>query len=190
MVLDQMHLNLPETGFKILYWQMPQWQLSDGIHRWRRPCTFCHANTDNDWEDENVGDEDDRERIQEVGTSHHEHGSLIDISIWAGRDKERLVLTVKVVDFIGSTEGETEHQNGLCKTICKAINIRNEWASLVAQWVKHLPVMQEIWVQYLGQEDPLEKEMATHSSILAWEIPWTEEHGGLQPLESQESDRT
>ena len=48
-------------------------------------------------------------------------------------------------------------------------------ASLVAQMVKHLPTMQETWVQSLGQEDALEKEMATHSSILAWRIPWTEE---------------
>ena len=54
-----------------------------------------------------------------------------------------MVLTVKVVDFIGSTEGETEHQNGLCKTICKAIDIRSGRASLAAQSVKHLPAMQE-----------------------------------------------
>ena len=46
--------------------------------------------------------------------------------------------------------------------------------------VKHLPAMQETWVQSLGQEDPLEKEMATHSSILTWEIPWAEEPGRLQ----------
>ena len=46
---------------------------------------------------------------------------------------------------------------------------------------KNLPAMLETWVQSLGQEDPLEKEMATHSSILAWEIPWTEEPHGLQP---------
>ena len=46
------------------------------------------------------------------------------------------------------------------------------WASLVAQMVKNLPAMRETWVQSLGQEDPLEKEMATHSSILAWRIPW------------------
>ena len=51
--------------------------------------------------------------------------------------------------------------------------------------VKNLPAVQEMWVQPLGQEDPLEKEMATHSSILAWEIPWTEEPGGLQSLRSQ-----
>ena len=55
------------------------------------------------------------------------------------------------------------------------------WASLVAQRLKCLPAMRETWVQSLGREDPLEKEMATHSSILAWRIPWTEEPGGLQP---------
>ena len=58
-------------------------------------------------------------------------------------------------------------------------------ASLVAQSGKNLPAMQETQVQFLGQEDPLEKEMATHSSILVWEIPWTEEPGGLQSMGSQ-----
>ena len=53
--------------------------------------------------------------------------------------------------------------------------------------VKNLPAKQEMWVQSLGCEDPLEKEMATHSSTLAWEIPWTEEPGGLQPKGSQKS---
>ena len=48
--------------------------------------------------------------------------------------------------------------------------------------VKHLPTMQETWVQSLGWEDPLEKEIATHSSILAWKIPWMEECGRLQPM--------
>ena len=51
--------------------------------------------------------------------------------------------------------------------------------------VKNLPTMQENWVQSLGQKDPLEKEMATHSSMLAWRIPWTEEPGGLQSMRSQ-----
>jgi len=58
-------------------------------------------------------------------------------------------------------------------------------ASLVAQMVKNLPVMQETRVQSLGWKDPLEEEMTTHSSILAWRIPWTEEPGGLQSIESQ-----
>ena len=60
-----------------------------------------------------------------------------------------------------------------------------KWASLVAQTVKHLPATQETWVQSLGQEDLLEKEMATHSSTLAWKIPWMEEPGRLQSLGSQ-----
>ena len=63
-------------------------------------------------------------------------------------------------------------------------------ASLVAQSVKNLPAMQKTWVQFLGQEDPLEKEMATHSSILVWRIPWTEKPGGLKSMGSQELDTT
>ena len=57
-----------------------------------------------------------------------------------------------------------------------------DWASLAAQRLKRLPIMQETWVRSLGQEDPLKKEMATHSSILAWRIPWSEEPGGLQSM--------
>ena len=56
---------------------------------------------------------------------------------------------------------------------------------LVAQRLKPLPAMRETWVRSLGQEDPLEKEIATHSSILAWRIPWTQEAGGLQFTGSQ-----
>ena len=59
----------------------------------------------------------------------------------------------------------------------------------MAQLVKNPPAMQETWVQSLGWEDPLEKEMATHSSILAWEIPWMEEPGGLQSTGSQRVGR-
>ena len=58
----------------------------------------------------------------------------------------------------------------------------------MAQWIKNLPAVQETqetWVQSPGQEDPLEKEMATHSNILAWETPWTEEPGELQSVGSQ-----
>ena len=55
----------------------------------------------------------------------------------------------------------------------------------MAQMVKNLPAVQETWVRSLGQEDPLEKSMATHSSILAWRIPWSEELGGLQSMGSQ-----
>ena len=60
-----------------------------------------------------------------------------------------------------------------------------ERASLMAQMVKNLPTMLETWVRSLGQKDPLEKGMATHSCILAWRIPWTEGPGGLQSTVSQ-----
>ena len=63
-------------------------------------------------------------------------------------------------------------------------------ASLIAQLVNHLPAMQETQVRFLDREDPLEKEMATHSSVLAWRIPWTEEPGRLQSMGLQESDTT
>ena len=68
---------------------------------------------------------------------------------------------------------------GILDLILKAV--RNE-ASLVAQIVKNLPAMQETWVQSLGQEDPLKKDMATHPSVFAWRIPWTEESMGLQRI--------
>ena len=59
------------------------------------------------------------------------------------------------------------------------------WTSLMAQTVKHLPTKQKTRFQSLGREDPLEKEMATHSSVLAWKIPWMEEPGRLQSIGSQ-----
>ena len=62
--------------------------------------------------------------------------------------------------------------------------------SLIVQLGKNLPAMQQTCVQFLGQEDLLEKEMATHSSVPAWRISWTEEPGGLQSMGSQESDTT
>ena len=72
------------------------------------------------------------------------------------------------------------------KTVWFAASSRS-LASPVAQLVKNLPAMQETLVPSLGQEDRLEKEMATHSSILAWEIPWTEEPGRLKAMGSQKS---
>ena len=62
---------------------------------------------------------------------------------------------------------------------------RNEMAFLVAHMVKRLPTVRETWDQSLGREDPLEKEMATHSGTLAWKIPWTEEPGRLWSMELQ-----
>ena len=64
------------------------------------------------------------------------------------------------------------------------------WASLVAQMVKNLPAMQETWIQSLGQEDPLEKEMATHSSILAWRIHGQRSLVGYNPWDPKELDTT
>ena len=63
-------------------------------------------------------------------------------------------------------------------------------ASLIAQLVKNLPAMQEPWVRFLGQEDPLEKETATHCSTLAWRIPWAEQPGRLQSAALQELHTT
>ena len=60
----------------------------------------------------------------------------------------------------------------------------------MAQSVKNLPTMQETWVRFLGWEDPLEEEMTTHSSILAWRIPWTEKPSRLQSMRLQELDMT
>ena len=67
--------------------------------------------------------------------------------------------------------------------------VRKTVFSLVAQTIKNLPALQETWVRSLGQEDPLEKEMATHSSILAWRIPWSEEPGRLQSMGLQAAVR-
>ena len=72
------------------------------------------------------------------------------------------------------------HKNDHSLHLFFSVGFRVLGASLVAQRLKRLPAMKETWVRSLGQEDPLEKEMATHSSILAWRIPWTEEPGGLQ----------
>ncbi|MFS9598810.1 hypothetical protein, partial [Klebsiella variicola] len=65
------------------------------------------------------------------------------------------------------------------------LHLSSPQAFLIAQLVKNLPVMRETWDPSLGWEDPLEKEMATHSSTIAWKIPWTEEPGRLQPIASQ-----
>ena len=72
----------------------------------------------------------------------------------------------------------------------ESFKVRIVRASLIAQSVKNLPAVQETRVQFLGQEDLLEKEMVTHSSVLAWRIPWTEQPGGLQSIGSQKSDTT
>ena len=81
----------------------------------------------------------------------------------------------------------TEEPGGLQSRGYKESDTTEEltWTSLVVQMAKRLPIVRETWVQSLGQEDPLEKEMATHSSIFAWKITWMEEPGGLQSTGSQ-----
>ena len=103
---------------------------------------------------------------------------------------------------LGNTEwrrGSELRGTGQCPSTCwpqenKRLPHAEDWLlyiltwpgpSLVAQMVKNLPQVQEIWVQSLGWEDPLEKGMATHSSFLAWRIPWIEEPGGLQSMGAQ-----
>ena len=76
-------------------------------------------------------------------------------------------------------------RGNICETSVSYIISLCLRASLVALLVKNLPAVQEIWVQSLGCEDPLEKKTTTHSSILAWRIPWTEEPGRLQSMGSQ-----
>ena len=78
-----------------------------------------------------------------------------------------------------------KHASKILSFKCHLFEITRLSASLVAQMVKRLPVMQETRARFLGREDPLEKEMAIHSSTLAWKIPWTEEPGGLQSMGSQ-----
>ena len=81
-------------------------------------------------------------------------------------------------------------QNSIFRIMMADILKKGGGASLVAQMIKNLPTMWETWVLFLDWEDLLEEGMATHSSILAWEIPWTEEPGRLQSVESEESDTT
>ena len=78
---------------------------------------------------------------------------------------------------------DKNNSNRICRKVgstFRYIQVNTRWASLVAEMVKSLPAMQEIRVRSLGGDDPLEKGMATHSSILAWKIPWMEEPHGPQ----------
>ena len=102
--------------------------------------------------------------------------------------KRRLLLGRKVMTNLDSILKNRDITLPIKVCIVKAIFFF--LASLTAQLLNYLLAMQETWVRCLGQEDPLEKEMATHSSILAWRIPWTEEPGRLEFMGSQESDTT
>ena len=86
-----------------------------------------------------------------------------------------------------SAPAPSKHHSTFCFHNCGYFSYIDLW--WLRQW-KHLPTMRDTRVQSLGGEDPLEKEMATHSSILAWKIPWREEPGGLQSVGHKESDMT
>ncbi|MES6783917.1 hypothetical protein U6N15_12960 [Cutibacterium acnes] len=122
----------------------------------------------------------------------------IDNSPWGQKESdttEQLSLSEPSMGFPESSVGKESASNagdpssipGSGRSAGEGIGylLKCSWASLVAQMVKNPPAMQETWVQSLGQEDPLEKGMATHFSILAWRTPWTEEAGGPQSTESQ-----
>ena len=98
--------------------------------------------------------------------------------------KKRLLLERKVMINLDSILKSRDI------TLPAKVHLVKAMASLVAQRLKHLPPMWETWVRSLGREDPLEKEMVTHSSILAWRSPWTEELGGLQSTGRKDSDTT
>ena len=107
------------------------------------------------------------------------------------RCKRKIIITEKKLKYVSTTNWHlpralpmSEQQRHLPSASMEI------WISLVAQMVKRLPLMRETQVWSLGQEDPLEKEMATHSSTLAWRIPWMEEHVGYSAWGRKEPDRT
>src|SRR5574337_516724 len=92
----------------------------------------------------------------------------------------------------GTWDGKKDLNRGKAcpKSLILGNHLNLVWTSLVAQMLKHLPTMRETQVQSLGWENLLEKEMAPHSSILAWKIPWTEEPVGYSPWGCKELDTT
>ena len=120
-----------------------------------------------------------------MAESKEELKSLL-IKVKEEHEKAGLKLTIQKTMIMASDpitswqiDGETR------ETVTDFIFLGSKITASVAQRLKRLPAMRETWVWSLGREDPLEKEMATHSSILAWRIPWAEEPGGLQSTGSQ-----
>ena len=105
--------------------------------------------------------------------------------MWGG-GLRRLACLCRCELWVGSLPGEDQN---LGRRVLVSCPFQGPGASLVAQLVKNAPAMREIWVRSLGWEDPLEKEMATHPSLLAGRIPCTEEPGGLQSMGSQSRTR-
>ena len=110
--------------------------------------------------------------------------NLHDCSSQSPAFSKKIMSHTKKIGMNDSNEEENNNKSRLTGmgVLLKYVTIR---ASLVAQTVKNMPTMQDTTVRFLGWENPLEKGMATHSSILAWRIPWTEEPGGLQSIGSQ-----
>ena len=108
--------------------------------------------------------------------NNHEHNKHQHQERWAEGRQETSAVSVLRVNMVGGSYG------------C-FVFIFSLWASLVAQMVNNLPAMQETWVRSLSWENPLEKRMATNSSILAWRVPWTEEPCRLQSMGSQRCGR-
>ena len=104
--------------------------------------------------------------------------------------KQKLTEQAKSTNSLSQLKNLSSHFLVTSTTSTFLKNSKELEVSLVAQMLKNLPAMQEASVPSLGQEDPLEKEMATHCNILAWEIPWTEEPGRLQSMGLQEWDTT
>ena len=132
---------------------------------------------------------------EERRVSETPHGKWVG-GRWGAVSGDRRVLVLTMALPLRSTMGHV--CNGGVPPVCPGLassgqshleqeeqGLLWERASLVAQMVKNLPTMREAWVWALGQEDPLEKGMDTHSSMLAWRIPWTEKPGGLQSMGSQ-----
>ena len=106
--------------------------------------------------------------------------NIISTSVYSGA-----FLVVQLVkNPLAINAGDSSSTPGLGRSGREGIGypFQYSWASLVAKLVKNPCAMQETWVRSLGQEDPLEEGVATHSSTLAWKIPWTEEPGGLQSV--------
>ena len=111
----------------------------------------------------------------------------MDRGAWQATVQGVIKSRTRLSDFISLLQNLVLWFSVLCFEICFQHNIK---AFLVAQMVKNLPTMQDTRVQSLGRENPLEKGMATHSSILAWRVPWTEEPGDYSPWDHKESDMT
>ena len=104
-----------------------------------------------------------------------------------GKARHSSILTWRIPWTGGLKEMHIVH--GVTKSQTQLINFHFHFSYSSGSEVKHSPAMKETWVQPLGQEDPLEKEMAAHSSILSWRLPWTEEPGGLQSIGSHSQTR-